>query len=251
LAHHYTKTTIYKAFDDTRLVLNSANAIASLLNRGVKHVYVCSTSEVYGGPQTKRPIKESRKIALGATAHGVAKLAAENILAFKCQELGIGCTTFRIFDMFGPRVLFCARTGIINFLIDAFMRNEVIGLVGSKKLRDFIHAEDAANAIAQVMETGFSGTVNIGSGEGTSLFDVVSALSDDMEIREAPVFIPKARNEVFSAVADTSLLTSLIPDWKPKSDIMWELPTLIDFRRQEILRPKGSPAPDINTVRGM
>jgi UDP-glucose 4-epimerase len=249
LAHNYTKTTVYKAFIDSKLVLNSANAIASLLGSGVKHVYFCSTSEVYGGPQTKRPIKESRKIDLSATAHGAAKLAAEKILAFKCRELGIGCTTFRIFDMFGPRVMFCARTGIVNFLIDAFMRSEVIGLVGSKKLRDFIHAEDVAEACIRVMETGFSGTVNIGSGVGTSLEAIVKALSENMEVRQAPVFIPRSRNEVFSAVADTTLLSSMIPDWKPEAEVMGELPTLIDFRSQEMSRTKDSPAPDLNTIR--
>jgi len=250
LAHHYNRTTIYKAFDDARLVLNSANAITSIIGKSVKHVYFCSTSEVYGGPQTKRPIKESRKIALGATTHGVAKLSAEKIIEFKCQEMGIGCTTFRIFDMFGPRVVFCARTGITSFLIDAFLRNEVVGLVGGKKLRDFIHAEDVAEACAQVMATGFSGTVNVGSGVGMSLVDIVKAASKKMKIHEFPVFIPRGRNEVFSAVADTSLLKSIIPGWKPSNEIVKELPTLIEFRSQELSRPRGEEAPNPNTVRG-
>lgn len=250
LAHHYSRTTIYKTFDDTRLVMDSANAITSIIGKSVKHVYLCSTSEVYGGPQTKKPIKESRKISLGSTAHGVAKLSAENIIKFKCQEMGIGCTTFRIFDMFGPRVVFCARTGITSFLIDAFLRNEVVGLVGGKKLRDFIHAEDVAEACAQVMATGFSGTVNVGSGVGMSLVDIVKAMAKEMKIHEFPVFVPNGRNEVFSAVADTSLLKTIVPGWSPKSGIIEELPTLIEFRRQELSRPRGEIAPNPNTVRG-
>ena len=250
LAHHYNRTTIYKTFDDTKLVLNSANAITSLLGRAVKHVYVCSTSEVYGGPQTNRPIKESRKITMSATAHGAAKLSSENIIKFKCKELGIGCTVLRIFDMFGPRVLFCARTGIINFIIDAFLRNETIGLVGGKRLRDFVHVEDVAEACSRIMSTGFSGTVNIGSGTGTTLTSVIDSLYTKMSVVQPPVYIPKGRNEVFSAVADTTTLRSILPDWEPNSEVINELGTLITFREQEMgSKREEKDIPNINTVR--
>lgn len=231
LAHTYGRDFIYQFADDTGLVLESANVLSNLLTRSVKHVYFCSTSEVYGGPQTKRLLKETRKIDLSATHHGAAKLGAERLLAFRCQELGIGYTALRIFDMFGPREKFCARTSIVSFFIESFLRGDPLGFDGGTRLRDFIHVADVAATITALLGTDFSGTINVGTGRGTSLIQLVKALAARMDILEAPVLIPDGRIPVFSAVADVSVLDAVLPDRPPTLDVIGCLDQLIEFRK--------------------
>jgi UDP-glucose 4-epimerase len=250
-AHHFPRDIIYNFFDDVKLVVDSANVLASLLTREVKHVYFCSSSEVYGGPQPSRPLKETRKIEVGATHHGVAKLAAEKILQYRCRELNIGYTSLRIFDMFGPRCVFCARTGIISSLIDSFNRGtETVGLVGADRLRDFIHVEDVSKAIVSLIGTDFNGIVNIGSGKGTTLIQVVKALAKVMKITQPPMVVPDGPTPTLSAVADTSILTSVLPGWKPAIEVTESLADLVSFRLKAI-EDSTNPLAVLNATRGL
>jgi nucleoside-diphosphate-sugar epimerase len=231
-AHYFARNVIYSFFDDVRLILDSANVVSSLITKEIKHVYFCSTSEVYGGPQTNRPLKESRKIDLSTTHHGTAKLAAEKVLAFRCNELGIGCTTLRIFDMFGPRKMFCPRTGMLSFLIDSFAKGETIGLTGATRLRDFIHVEDVASTMMSLLGTKFSGTLNLGTGKGVSLIQLVKGLATVMQIQQHPLVIPDGPVKSLSAVADMSALREVLPGWEPTLDVFSCLAELVSFHTQ-------------------
>jgi nucleoside-diphosphate-sugar epimerase len=252
LAYVFPRDTIYSFFDDCRLVLDSANVVSMLLNRDVKKVYFCSSGEVYGGPQTSRPLKETRKIIQGATHHGVAKHAAEKVLSFRCNELGIPLTILRIFDMFGPRIVFSPKTDVINFLIDGFLRGETLGLVGARRQRDFIHVNDVVSAFLGVFSSEFEGALNIGTGKGTSLRQISTALCSLMEVSNKPVELPDSRLTTFSAVANIDLLSSVVPGWAPEKDVLEHLPGLIDFRRKEAEFYSGSnPVGVLNAMRGI
>lgn len=233
LAYVFPREVVYSPYEDSRLVVESANVLASLLCRGVKQAYFFSNGEVYGAPQSRRPLKEGRKIVRSATFHGAAKYAAEVLLSFRCQELGLPLTILRVFDMFGPRIVFSARTDVVNFLIDGFLRGEWMGLVGARRARDFVHVDDVVDAFLGLLEVGFAGSVNIGTGRGTSLRQVSSALCELMGISDHPEEVPDFR-ETFSAVASTELLDSVVSGgWSPKYDIITELPAMVEFRRQE------------------
>jgi nucleoside-diphosphate-sugar epimerase len=243
-AYQFSRDTIYNPYEDARLVLNSANVAASILTPNVKQVVFLSSGEVYGGPQTSRPLKESRKIIRSATQHGTAKLAAESVLEFRCHELGIPCVSLRVFDMFGPRKRFCPRTGVVSFLIDSFIRGELVGLRGARRLRDFVHAEDVAELCSTLASGGHEGVYNVGTGKGTTLIQVVKALAGLMEIPNAPVLMDDGPAPSFSSVADISRVQTLVPSWEPKYEIISCLPELVEFRTT-------TPADKPNMARGI
>ena len=233
LSHHFAKETVYSFHEDCRLVLESANTLTAFLTKNIKHVFFVSSSDVYGSPDSRRPIKESRKIVTNANHHGAAKLSAERLLDFRCRELGIPLTIVRLFDMYGPRIMFNFRTGVISSMIDAFLQREQLGLRGAKKLRDFIHVEDAVSAIIGLIRAGTCGTINVGTGTGTSLLTVVKELSSHLEIVEKPIAVPDTALPSYSAVADISFLQSEVPSWKPRHDLSKDLAALVKFRQKE------------------
>lgn len=252
-AHHHSREAVYSFFDDAKLVSDSAHAIAALLTSSVKHVYFCSSSEVYGGPQTNKLLKETRKIRMSASHHGAAKLGAEQSLAFRCKELGIGWTSLRIFEMFGPRKVFCARTGLISFLIDSFLYHphETVGLVGGTRMKDFIHVEDVATAIIGLMSVEYNGVVNVGSGVGTTLTQVVQGIAKHIDIVFPPMLIPDTNVPSFSAVADVGLLKSLLPSWKVEHKLSTCLEQLVAFRKHSVESVAEDPLAVLNATRGL
>ena len=251
--HYFSRDVVYKFSEESKLVLDSANVLCSVLGRKVKHVYFCSTSEVYGGPQTSRPLAETRKISRSATHYGTAKLAAEKLLEYRCKELGIGFTALRIFDMYGPRIRFSRRAAVVSFLIESLLRNDPIGLSGARCLRDFIHVEDVVSAFVGIIKSDFSGTVNIGTGKGMSLKTLAEELGKHINILEKIQEQPRFPLRHFSTVAKTSLLDSLLPNgWKPQHSLKDDLPALVEFREKELnFAATADPKTVLNIMRGV
>lgn len=252
VAHYYPRDVIYRFYEDTRLVINSANALCSVLTPRVKHVYYFSGHEVYGGPQARKPIKEDRKITRSATHHGAAELVAEQLLDFRCNELGIPYTVLRIFDLYGPRIQFCARTGVVSFIIDLLLRGEPVGLVGATRKRDFIHVEDAAQAALQVIKSEFCGVVNVGTGRGTTLRDIAHSVRDKLESSEGLWELKDGVIETYSSVANTTRLKEIAPKWKPSHNVLEDLDNLIEFRKKELnIEVRSDPLLVLNAMRGI
>jgi nucleoside-diphosphate-sugar epimerase len=251
LAYSFSRESRYSFFEDIRTVIDSANVISVLLNSNIKHVYFCSSGEVYGGPETRRPIKETRKIKFSSSYHGNAKLTAERILSFRCNQLNIPITVLRIFDLFGPRIMFSPLNDVVNFLIDSFLREDQVGLVGAKRLRDFVHVEDVVKAFTGIMETNFQGIINIGTGKGTTLKEISSSLQKIIPIVYPPEEMSEKKIKKFSSVADISLLNSvLIGGWAPKNLVLNSLPALIRFRKKENARMSNA-AGILDAMRGV
>jgi len=252
VSHSYPKDVIYNFFDDTKLVLDSANVLSCLLTEEVKHVYFCSSSEIYGGPQTSRPLKETRKVVRSATLHGTSKLMAEQLLGFRCNELSIPFTVLRIFDMYGPRIIFSPTTGVLSFITEAFLTGETskIALVGATCSRDFIHVNDVVKATMGIVDSGFTGVVNIGTGKGHTLRGISRALRKLIPSAALPAEVSGSTSS-FSSVAHTGRLAEVIGGWKPEHNVLDDLPQLVEHRKEELnLKNNTDPRKKYDMLRG-
>jgi UDP-glucose 4-epimerase len=222
--------TVYKVYDETKSILNTVNNVASLLGPTIKEVYYCSSSEVYGLPKSKAPVKESRKISQSSSLRGVAHKACEELLQFACQSNGIRFVNFRVFDLYGPRIKYTPITGRVNFLINAFLSFEQVGLSGYKDKKDFIYYKEAADIMCSTIATDFSGTMNVGSGFSTTLVDICRSIGKVIKLVEPPLAIKTGKP--LSCVADMSLckeVTGIVPVITVED----EIESLINFRKSE------------------
>lgn len=230
VAYHHPRDIVYKFSEDTALIIESAIALSGLLNSDIEHVYFFSSSEVYGDSPSSRGWKETTKIVRSASHHGTAKLAAERLLEFRCVELGIPYTVLRIFDLYGPRTAFTPRSDMVNFMAEAFLIGEPVGVVGATKKRDFIHVDDAARAISAIAAIGARGVFNIGTGVGTTPRSVYRGLMGLIPNVPRPYEV-KGRVAECALVADTTRLHNLMgPEWVLEHDIISDLPELVEFR---------------------
>jgi len=250
IAYAVKPGTIYNYREDTNNTISSADAIGCFLHNEIKHVYYCSTSEVYGGPEPKNPLPEDRKIVAPSSHFGNANLVAENLLSFRCNELGIPLTVLRIFDMFGPRDEIFAKTAVVNFIIEAFLNNEKIGISRADRKRDFVFAEDVADACFQIikLEEKVSATYNVGTGTGISLDKICKELYKYIDVIDKPDYLGDPSVPIYSSVADTKLLKEKI-DWQPKVNIIEYLPTLVEYTKQALIKARD-PAHRLAKARG-
>lgn len=224
---------MYRFQDDASVVLNSANALAANIDSSIQHVYFCSTHDVYGGPDARKPVKESRKITECSSYFGTSKLAAEQLLSFRCSELNIPFCCLRIFNMYGPRTKFNHKNGIVSFMIHTLLSgDEVLGVPDPDKKQDFVHVSDVASASQILIDNEYTGTVNVGSGQAVTLREIGTSLTKLIDPTYKPVYLgANTKNPKFSRVADVEKLKAL--GWELKAELFEELPELVEFRKRE------------------
>jgi nucleoside-diphosphate-sugar epimerase len=109
-----------------------------------------------------------------ATPYGRCKLAMGEAFA-AAGLMGASTAWARLFFPYGPgdgaqRFLPALRRSLIA--------GEPIATTAGTQIRDFIHVEDVAGALAAVLLSPVTGPVNIGTGEGVTLRDIALELAD-------------------------------------------------------------------------
>jgi UDP-glucose 4-epimerase len=111
-------------------------------------------------------------------AYGISKLAIEKYLAIFDRFHGLDFRVLRIANSFGPFQIAAKNQGVIAALISrglSFERMEIWG--DGSVVRDFIFVDDVVDALeAAIVHQGCERILNIGSGQGRTLRDVIAAV---------------------------------------------------------------------------
>lgn len=133
---------------------------------------VASTAEVYGLPEGHDKLREESE-PRPLSWYGASKVAAE----VYCRTLEhhdhmrIAILRFTVLYGAGDTI----ERAIPNFVRNA-VRGEPIGIFGGEELRDYLHVEDAAQAVIVAWQRRLSGTYNVGSGRGVAVRDAADAV---------------------------------------------------------------------------
>jgi nucleoside-diphosphate-sugar epimerase len=104
--------------------------------------------------------------------YGWAKLTGE-LLAETTRAAGVPVSVVRPFSVYGPGVKegFAVR----GFLDQVRRRADPIEVWGNhQQVRDYVHVTDVAAAVVAMIEQGIDGPVNLGTGIGTSLWELAA-----------------------------------------------------------------------------
>ena len=187
--------------------INTINLIEIAAKHGVKYFIHSSTAAVYGEPKHV-PIEEIDPLDAN-NAYGESKLAIERAMAYYEAQYSMHFVRFRYFNVDGasddatlgeyhvqkethiiPRLIFIvygwlAKFGIASFQVenqeqkDYFLSKERT-LPDPTPFRDYVNVQDLADAhelaIGYLMRGGATAAFNLGTGEGSSLKQVIDAV---------------------------------------------------------------------------
>lgn len=188
-----------------------------------------STAAVYGMAE-KVPIPETAPYA-PTCAYGSSKLAFEKTLHRAGEALGIKTTALRYFNASGA----CPEWNVgedhepeehlIPRILQALLDGKKVQVYGRDYptpdgtcVRDYIHVLDLADAHVKVIESSvLSGgqSLNVGTGRGYSVLEVVEAVGQELGLRPSVEFLDRRPGDPPSLVADSSLLQVLL-GWKAR-----------------------------------
>ena len=155
-----------------------ASTLDAMRSNGMNRiVYFSSGGTVYGIADSQ-PVSELAPLN-PVCSYGIVKLAAEKYLGMYGHLYGMRPLVLRPSNPFGPRQGHEGVQGLIATCLGRLDQGEPIQVWGDGSVvRDYLYVEDLALAAVLGIETEVSGVVNIGSGEGRSVSQVIETLSE-------------------------------------------------------------------------
>lgn len=215
-------------------VANSLNLLNTMLNHGVNKFIFSSTCAIYGDPIIL-PLSEDHPTN-PLSVYGQTKQIMEDALKTFNEAHGLQYVSLRYFNAAGalPEIGLGEQhepeTHLIPLLLQAANTNKPFNIFGTDyqtkdgtAVRDFIHVVDIAEAhylaLKHLEENNPSDVFNLGTGQGFSIKELISAVENLFRVKLQIVFAPRRMGDPAVLVSDPRK-ANMILKWKPKySDI--------------------------------
>ena len=192
---------------DAKLTLGPVRTVLERLQEhpGVGLTYLSSGGTVYGEPRQNPVPEDAPTEAFGA--YGRLHLQCEGEVLAASQKHGLPARILRCATVYGEHQDPDRGQGAVVTFLHRIERGEPIDLYGGgATIRDYVYVKDVARAAIALVETGGPEVINVGSGSGTSLLELLRAVEREVG-REAQVRQHEPRDfEVHQIVLDTTLL---------------------------------------------
>lgn len=183
-----------------------------------KMIYLSSGGTVYGVPQSD-PMPETHP-KCPISSYGIVKVAIENYLFMEHKLHGLQHVVLRASNPYGPRQGHTGVQGIIGTHLWRLSRGQHIEIWGDGSIvRDFIHVADLAELCFTALMSDAHGNFNAGSGEGTSIAQVVDCICKTVGGNIEPVYKPTRNFDVPRVILDVG---------KAREELGWAAKTSLE-----------------------
>ena len=175
----------------------------------IKLVFFSSGGTVYGN-STNEKFCESDILA-PISYYGLSKQIIENNILFEHRTKKMEYLILRPSNPYGPGQSLFANQGLIAVSLGKIINKEPITIWGDgNSIRDYIYIDDLSKIFFNLIDNGIKNEiVNIGSGEGHSINDVITIFKNILP-KSFEVEYEKSRKvDVTNMVLDISLLRSI------------------------------------------
>jgi nucleoside-diphosphate-sugar epimerase len=175
---------------------------------------------------------EGKTACLPHTLYGCSKLSLLFILESLSKEMGFSQAWGRIFYLYGPHE-FPER--FIPSVIRGLLKRDSVPCSHGRQVRDWLHVHDVADAFVALLDSEVQGVINMGSGQGVSLKDVIQKITarlggEDLIRLDA---FPALQNDPASLVPNTKRLEQEV-GWTPRFSLEQGLNDAIAWWKSEI-----------------
>ena len=202
---------------------------------GVRRVILASSAAVYGDSDAL-PLSE-REAPKPLSPYAVHKLACEHLCKVFTQMYGLETVALRYFNVYGSRQRPDAEyAAAIPRFVERLRHNEAPVIYGDgEQTRDFIHISDVvrANLLAAESPTACNCAINIASGQGASVNEVVRILTELTGATVTPRYEPPQPGDIRESVADIALARELL-GFEPQVSLREGLALLLDQQRSAL-----------------
>lgn len=172
---------------------------------GKRFIYASSGGTIYGPNALQQQSEDSPTSPI--CSYGIVKLSAEKYLRMYTQLHGVSTIALRIANPYGLDQLGKTAQGAIGVFIGKALKNETLQIWGDGSIaRDYIWIEDVVAAFLKAADySGRHACFNIGTGQGTTLKNVISIIEKKLHKSITVEYHPNRSLDVASSALDCRL----------------------------------------------
>jgi UDP-glucose 4-epimerase len=212
-------------------VTGTAVLLAAMEKRGIDRIVFSSSAAVYGTPDVDIVTEDTPKNP--QSPYGESKLIGEWLLRDLGVSSGMRHTSLRYFNVVGsgdPQVRDTSPHNLFPLVFDALVAGRTPRINGNDyptpdgtNVRDYIHVADLATshvAAARRLDAGepVEPAYNLGSGEGVSVLEIMTAVADVTGVPFTPEIGPRRPGDPARIVAAGDLAARDL-DWKMRHSL--------------------------------
>lgn len=201
-----------------------------LQKRTIKKFMCFTTILLYDVNKMKLPVDETQPTNPYINDYVFSKYLSEELIKYYAPK--IPSIIIRFSNIYGPTRLI--RPDLVPTLIQNALSPNEVTVWSKKPVRDFLYTPDAADAIVTLLETDYTGAVNLGTGQSVSvgrIAEIIEKLSGK-KIKD----LGKPVSGPMNFVCDISLVKKLT-GWKPKHTIEEGLKETYEIMKQYAENP--------------
>lgn len=142
--------------------------------RKIKKLVSFSSILLYDRDRMVLPVHEHQPMNPYQNQYIFSKYLGEQVAKFFSD---VPNNIIRLTNIYGPTTVL-GRPDLVNQLIEGLLFEKSVKVITKKPKRDFIFTEDAADAIVGILNSRYTGPVNIASGVMSSVGEIVDILED-------------------------------------------------------------------------
>lgn len=202
----------WKSLENIDWVKFSIALVQAFVKAGGERVVCAGTCAEYDW--TKGEPLEENALCTPSTLYGISKLAFQQLLSAYAREAPFSQSWGRIFYLYGPHE---APTRFIPALIRGLLQKKEIPCSHGNQIRDFLYVQDVAHALVSLLDSNVQGPVNIASGIGVTLKEVIGQIAEILGHHDLVKYnaLPSPSDDPPSLVASTNRLQTEL-GWYPK-----------------------------------
>lgn len=205
----------------TNVMFPSVLLMEFCCERNIKFVYFSSGGTIYGERNGRVvPFSEDYPMA-PISFYGWSKQMMENSILFMHRTRKLNYIIIRPSNPYGIGQNLYGKQGLIAVALGKILAGDIIQVWGDgNAVRDYIYIDDLGQAVAKILTTDkiVNTTLNIGSGMGYSVNEILSNLQQIVSENVRVEYIAPRQVDVSSVVLDVSKLQELI-GFTPRSII--------------------------------
>jgi UDP-glucose 4-epimerase len=194
-----------------------------------KFIYISSII-VYDNSNTS-PVNENAKLYLHYSDYGFTKGISEYYVEHYREKFGIPAITFRLSNIYGPYQSFIDSPFLVPSKIIQGLLEKKIEVFDLSPRRDWIYAEDAAEAIIKAVNSSATGIFNLGSGIGINISEIIEEIATQLNVPY------KSLNKTTTGPKDfycDVTKTKNILNWEAKTNLKSGIANTIKYIKENI-----------------
>jgi UDP-glucose 4-epimerase len=161
--------------------------------------------------------------------YGVSKKSVIDYLVAYRQLHALEFCALALGNVYGPRQDPHGEAGVVAIFAERLLRGDAVTVFGDgEQTRDFVFVDDVVDAFVRASTRGGGLVCNIGTGQETSVNELLATMSARAGVKVVPVFAPLRPGELLRSSLDVER-ASIQLGWRPWTDLADGTQAVLDF----------------------